>query len=760
MTGADRRALPEPGRRDRVRARPRAPGTALCAPTRSSTGWSRRRGADRQPARRPAAVRDRADRPVLQARRPDQGELGGDLRRRARSSRGRGVLRRPATAQGADRRRRERCRRADRSPGPRRGRARCSRCSTSSPSPARRSRRRCASSCTCPTRGPRGPRDRARRRRSRSIRRGAPTTPRRASGSSSCSARPSAGARRRTASTGRASTRWSPSFTRRDVVRARGAVHLRPRGRREQVLLLAARRRRPARVQLHRDGALPRRARAAAGRAGAVELHGALADAGRGVEARRSTDALPGRRLGAADDRDARRAAAPQGRARADHSFDALVAELLEERRDERSTSWSTTLLWEGYALYPYTPGATKNATPTPFGIVYPPAYAAGSPTTFDRIRMQVRRRGRRRRDAGERGALPAARRRAPRGRRAARRAAGAARALDGERRRDAVRVRRPSAGALRMARAALDERLARVGAAACTTRRRVADGPGPRARRCALSLLSTHVVAARRRRALPVAVAPPEHGAAAVMACAASTPSRCWRRRRTTSLLGAAIVLPDHPQLAPESRGDLFDATEIEEALLLHVLALSDGEREADRASRTRPCAAMLERAVSATPEDILRLHGARRRCSDPAPRAEPTRRRRRCAARSEATVDGVTYRRGDQRASCAPAAGSNAQDHLLDGRSATIERIYIDYDGRGPPRRDGRRRPRPGADARDRPLPVLQARRGGGDWRDEPACEKQILVAGVGNAWLRDDAFGGEVARAARGARAAARA
>ena len=34
------------------------------------------------------------------------------------------------------------------------------------------------------------------------------------------------------------------------------------------------------------------------------------------------------------------------------------------------------TLLFEGYALYPYTPGATKNATPTPFGIVYPPAYA------------------------------------------------------------------------------------------------------------------------------------------------------------------------------------------------------------------------------------------------------------------------------------------------------------------------------------------------------------------------------------------------
>ena len=39
-------------------------------------------------------------------------------------------------------------------------------------------------------------------------------------------------------------------------------------------------------------------------------------------------------------------------------------------------------------------------------------------------------------------------------------------------------------------------------------------------------------------------------------------------------AVLGAAIVLPDHPELAPESLGNLFDNTEIEEALLLHVHA------------------------------------------------------------------------------------------------------------------------------------------------------------------------------------------
>ncbi len=47
------------------------------------------------------------------------------------------------------------------------------------------------------------------------------------------------------------------------------------------------------------------------------------------------------------------------------------------------------SLLYEGYALYPYTPGATKNATPTPFGIVYPPAYARTLDSTHDHLELQ-----------------------------------------------------------------------------------------------------------------------------------------------------------------------------------------------------------------------------------------------------------------------------------------------------------------------------------------------------------------------------------
>ena len=131
-------------------------------------------------------------------------------------------------------------------------------------------------------------------------------------------------------------------------------------------------------------------------------------------------------------------------------------------------------------------------------------------------------------------------------------------------------------------------------------------------------------------------------------------------------AVLGAAIMLPDHPQLAPESRGSLFDSTEIEEALLLHVLALSDDERE--QAAQQDPAVrAMLARAAAATPEDVMALHG-RVTVQDP-----PGER--------SATVDGVTYRLGD---SVVLRAESTAHDHLVAGRTATIERIYLDYDGR----------------------------------------------------------------------------
>ena len=52
--------------------------------------------------------------------------------------------------------------------------------------------------------------------------------------------------------------------------------------------------------------------------------------------------------------------------------------------------------------------------------------------------------------------------------------------------------------------------------------------------------------------------------------------------------MLGAAIVLPDHPQIAPESRGNLFDNTEIEEALRAPRAGAQRRGARRDRSART----------------------------------------------------------------------------------------------------------------------------------------------------------------------------
>ena len=45
-------------------------------------------------------------------------------------------------------------------------------------------------------------------------------------------------------------------------------------------------------------------------------------------------------------------------------------------------------------------------------------------------------------------------------------------------------------------------------------------------------------------------------------------------------TMLSAPIILYDYPQIAPESPGDLFDGTEIDEILALRILTMTDAEK------------------------------------------------------------------------------------------------------------------------------------------------------------------------------------
>jgi hypothetical protein len=355
------------------------------------------------------------------------------------------------------------------------------------------------------------------------------------------------------------------------------------------------------------------------------------------------------------------------------------------------------SLLYEGYALYPYTPGAIKNATPTPFGILYPPSYAAGGSTTFDHLELRCLAAGPADAELGAEVAFLSA---------SGERHKGELHRLELPTRRLEELTAQPCEGDVRVSglrvhmllsarRAERPER----GYEACLRVANRASCPSglDRAQALERSLLSTHPILRLRGGRFR---SPLEH------LCASANTFPVLATPGDDVVLGATIVLPDHPEIAPESRGAMFDSTEIEEALLLHVHALSDGER-AEIERQDPAVRAMVARAAAATPQDIMALHG-RVTLTDPADERAPGPAGEgpadRARARSPFTaappreppglldpregeesreVDGSVFRRGGH-VRIRPGADADLHARMLDGRTATIERILIDYDGR----------------------------------------------------------------------------
>jgi hypothetical protein len=75
-------------------------------------------------------------------------------------------------------------------------------------------------------------------------------------------------------------------------------------------------------------------------------------------------------------------------------------------------------------------------------------------------------------------------------------------------------------------------------------------------------------------------------------------------------TMLSAPIILYDYPQIAPESPGELFDGTEIDEILTLRIMTLTDQEKQAMAAVDQR-ARAVLARTESLDDEQMLALHG-----------------------------------------------------------------------------------------------------------------------------------------------------
>jgi hypothetical protein len=126
-------------------------------------------------------------------------------------------------------------------------------------------------------------------------------------------------------------------------------------------------------------------------------------------------------------------------------------------------------------------------------------------------------------------------------------------------------------------------------------------------------ALIATHALISVPGGAFISMTDPPEWASGEVAACentglwpVLAGPADC-----RDLVLSSPVILYDHAEVAPESGGDLFDATEIDEILTLRTLALTDAEKQAARATDPR-ATELIDRLEDMPPEMLDKLHGA----------------------------------------------------------------------------------------------------------------------------------------------------
>jgi hypothetical protein len=155
------------------------------------------------------------------------------------------------------------------------------------------------------------------------------------------------------------------------------------------------------------------------------------------------------------------------------------------------------------------------------------------------------------------------------------------------------------------------------------------------------------------------------------------------------STMLCSPIILYDYPQIAPESGGDFFDGTEMDEMLALRVLTLTDEEKAEIRAGDPQ-AAAILERTETLPGEHLLKLHGAVRglRPASPEDHAQsavidPWNPFEEHPPLQSVRVFGVEVRCGD-RVRLWPARKADILDIAMNGKVAMVEAIEQDLEGK----------------------------------------------------------------------------
>ncbi len=149
---------------------------------------------------------------------------------------------------------------------------------------------------------------------------------------------------------------------------------------------------------------------------------------------------------------------------------------------------------------------------------------------------------------------------------------------------------------------------------------------------------------------------------------------------QRSPLVLSSPIILYDFPAVAVQSEADTFDATEVEELMMLSVRSLSDDERDEARATDDR-ARAIIERAERFGPEDLARLHGTLLQTKPEAPGAADPFAALDVPGIDCVFVKGTKVSKGS-RVRLHPKRRADVWDLFLDGKIATVRAVHQDVE------------------------------------------------------------------------------
>ncbi len=126
-------------------------------------------------------------------------------------------------------------------------------------------------------------------------------------------------------------------------------------------------------------------------------------------------------------------------------------------------------------------------------------------------------------------------------------------------------------------------------------------------------SFVSTHTILTVEKGEFVSLLDPPEALREAAASCSnvGTYPILVGEEGSRDCLLSSPIILYDYPQIAPESAGNLYDGTEIDEILTLRIMTLTDDEKREMRGVDER-ARQLLERTETLPLEQLMKMHGA----------------------------------------------------------------------------------------------------------------------------------------------------